>query len=80
MNQRRALSTEAHAHIKKLGYTRSKRIRIYGEEFEIVSEPFHEGNGIGIEVVTRTDLQVRVLHLPVTLTQSLREEMYDQVA
>jgi hypothetical protein len=80
MNQRHALSIEAHAHIKKLGYARSKRVRIYGEEFEIVSDPFVEGKGIAVEVVTPTDLRVRVLHLPVTLTQSLREETLAKAA
>ena len=28
------------AHVKHLGYATSGRIRLYGEEFEVVSDPF----------------------------------------
>jgi hypothetical protein len=31
------------AHLKHLGYAISRRIRLYGEEFEVVSDPFPEG-------------------------------------
>jgi hypothetical protein len=65
---------------KKLGYSRSKRIRIYGEEFEIVSDPFVEGNGLAVEVITRTDTQVRTLRLPLVLLQGLKEEILAEVA
>ena len=80
MHQRRPLTPENHARVKKLGYAKSKRVRIYGEEFEVVSEPFSEGNLIGIEVVGRRDFDVRVVHLPVTLTQALREEEEELLA
>jgi len=33
------------AHVKRLGYETSKRIRLYGEEFEVVSDPFPAANG-----------------------------------
>jgi hypothetical protein len=58
--------------IKKLGYARSKRVRIYGEEFEIVSDPFPEGDGIAIQVTTRTNLQVRTLRLPLTVLHGVK--------
>jgi len=76
IRQRRPLPPEACARMQKLGYARSKQIRMYGQEFELVSDPFVEGNGIGIEVVTGTDLQVRVLRLPVMVTQSVLEETF----
>ena len=34
------------AQVKRLGYETSKRIRLYGEEFEVVSDPFPEANGV----------------------------------
>jgi hypothetical protein len=34
------------AHVKRLGYGMSKHIRLYGEEFEVVSDPFPEANGV----------------------------------
>jgi hypothetical protein len=67
------LTSAVCAQIKKLGYARSKRVRIYGEEFEVVSDPFPEGNGIAIEVVTKTNLQVRTLRLPVTVLHGLKK-------
>src|SRR6202035_6098873 len=33
-------------HVKHLGYATSRRIRLYGEEFEVVSDPFPEANGV----------------------------------
>ena len=34
--------------IKQLGYAASRRIRIYGEEFELLSDPFPQANRIAI--------------------------------
>jgi len=78
MNKRRALSPQACARLKKLGYSRSKRIRMYGEEFEVISDPFLEGDGIGIEVIARTDLQLRVLRLPAMINHTVREELISE--
>ena len=36
------------ARVKMLGYTTAGRVRLYGEELEIVSEPFPEANGIAV--------------------------------
>ena len=33
------------AQVKRLGYAAAKRIRLYGEEFEVVSDPFPEADG-----------------------------------
>ena len=52
------------AQVKHLGYAAAKRIRLYGEEFEVVSDPFPEANGIAIYVTTKTDSRIRVLRIP----------------
>jgi hypothetical protein len=70
-SQSEELTTMVCAQIKKLGYARSKRIRIYGEEFEVVSDPFPEGKGIAIQVMTKADMRVRTLQLPVTVLHNL---------
>ena len=54
------------AHIKHLGYATSRRIRLYGEEFEAVSDPFPEADGIAIHS------SIRVLRIPVTVLQSAK--------
>ena len=60
------------AHVKRLGYGMSKHIRLYGEEFEVVSDPFPEANGVAVLVTTKKDSYVRVLRIPVTVLQSAR--------
>ncbi|HVM92744.1 MAG TPA: hypothetical protein VMT67_08040 [Terriglobales bacterium] len=56
--------------VKKLGYTTSGRIRLYGEELEVVSEPFFEAEGIAVQVKSRKNPEVRVVRLPSTVVQT----------
>jgi hypothetical protein len=58
------------ARVKHLGYTTSGRVRLYGEEFEVVSEPFPEAGGIAVHVTTKKDASIRVLRIPATVVQS----------
>ena len=60
------------ARVKHLGYTKSRRVRLYGEEFEVVSDPFPEADGIAVHVKSRRNPEVRVLRLPATVLQSVR--------
>ena len=60
------------AHVKHLGYAASGRIRLYGEEFEVVSDPFPEDDGIAVHVKSKRDSTVRVLKLPATVVQSVK--------
>jgi hypothetical protein len=60
------------AHIKRLGYAAARRIRLYGEDFEVVSNPFPEANGVAVLVTTKKDPSIRVLRIPVTVLQSAR--------
>jgi len=64
--------SETCARVKHLGYTTSGRVRLYGEEFEVVSEPFPEANGIAVHVKSRKNPNVRVLRLPSTVLQTAR--------
>ena len=60
------------ARVKHLGYATSKRIRLYGEEFEVVSDPFPEADGIAVQVTTKKDPSIRVLRIPATVLQSAK--------
>lgn len=64
--------SEICADVKNLGYAASGRIRLYGEDFEVISDPFPEDNGIAVHVKTKKDSRVRVLQLPATILQSVR--------
>jgi len=59
-------------HVKHLGYATSGRIRLYGEEFEVVSDPFPENDGIAVRVKSKGNSTIRVLQLPATVVQSLK--------
>jgi hypothetical protein len=60
------------AHVKHLGYATSRRIRLYGEEFKVVSDPFPESGGIAVHVTTKKDPSIRVLRIPETVLQSAK--------
>jgi hypothetical protein len=60
------------AHVKHLGYSTSKHVRLYGEEFEVVSDPFPEAEGIAVRVTTKKDLKIRVLQIPATVLQNVK--------
>lgn len=62
------LPAEICAQIKKFGYAASQKIRIYGEEFEVLSDPFPSDGGIAIHVRSRRTAQARLLQLPATVT------------
>jgi len=68
------------ARVKHLGYTTSGRVRLYGEEFEVVSEPFPAANGIAVHAKTRKDSKIRVLHLPATVLQTIKGRKSAKVA
>ncbi len=59
--------SESCAKIKTLGFTPSSHIKMYGERFEIVSDPFIEGDCIAIHAIRRNDPEVRTLRLPIAI-------------
>lgn len=62
---------EVCASVKNLGYGNNQRIRLYGEEFEVISDPFPDAEGIAVHVKTEGDT-VRIVRLPATVLQSVK--------
>jgi len=60
------------ASVKRLGHGVSRSIRLYGEEFEVISDPFPESGGIAVNVKTKKSDGIRVLQLPATVLQSVK--------
>jgi hypothetical protein len=58
--------------LKDLGYAQSKHIRIYGQEFVVISNPFPEGNGIAVRAVSKRETLERTVKLPLPVLQTLR--------
>lgn len=63
--------SEICASVKDLGYATHRRIRLYGEEFEVISDPFPDAEGIAVHVKTEKD-SARIVRLPATVLQSVR--------
>ena len=58
--------------VKRLGYGASQSVRLYGEEFELISDPFPEADGIAVNARTKKSEGVRVVQLPRTVLQSVK--------
>ncbi len=65
-------ASEICAHVKHLGYAISMHLRLYGEEFEVVSDPFVEADGIAVRVTTESNSSIRILRIPMTVLQSAK--------
>jgi hypothetical protein len=66
--------------LKHLGYSASQHIKLYGEEYEIVSDPFFEAEGVALRVRTSKDPKVRTLQLPSTILQTVRRGSFARAA
>ena len=55
--------------LKAMGYAESKRIRIYGQDFEVVSNPFPQGDGVAIQAISKKEMRARILQLPLPVLQ-----------
>jgi hypothetical protein len=66
--------------VKSLGYTVSGKVRLYGEELEVVSDPFPAENGIAVQVRSKKNPVVRILQLPATVLQSVRAHVAGKAA
>jgi hypothetical protein len=53
--------------LKNLGYARSNHIRLYGEQFELVSDTFPYETGIAVEVVQRDGKNPPTIKLPLSI-------------
>lgn len=61
----RSLDNETCRKLVSLGYARSNRVRLYGQELQLVSDPFvHRDGGIAVEVVGKTESVSRTVKLP----------------
>jgi len=50
-------------------------VRLYGEDFEVLSDPSPEGGGIAVEAKAKKDSRVCVLRLPATVLQSVKGQV-----
>ena len=60
--------------LQALGYEREKHIRLYGEEFHLLSNPVPEGDGFVVEGTTATSVNVRRVRIPLSLVHTVRKQ------
>jgi hypothetical protein len=61
--------------LKVLGYANSSRIRLYGDEFDLTSNPFAEDTGYAVQAVSRKSGQVRKLRIPLSVLQMVNNDL-----
>jgi hypothetical protein len=61
------------ARIRDLGFTNSKHIKMYGERFELVSDPFEEGGCTAIHALSGNNPTIRTLRLPIAILLGLSD-------
>ena len=59
--------------VKKLGYTPGSHIHMYGERWEVLSDPFPLDGGIAVNVRVRGGAGNRIIKLPATVLQSAKK-------
>ena len=56
-----------------LGYIAGKRVTLYGEHFEIASDPFIDGNWVAVRVFSEDDPTIQTIRLPVSILTGLTD-------
>jgi len=59
--------------LKDMGYAQSKHIRIYGQEFVVVSNPFPEGNGIAVRAISKRGASEQTVKIPLPILQTVSQ-------
>jgi hypothetical protein len=65
--------------IKDLGYGSSHLMRMYGQQFEIVSDPVPDGNGVSVQVTSAANPTKRTLRLPISILVGFKD-LFPKVA
>lgn len=56
-----------------LGYIAGKRVTLYGEHFEIASDPFIDGHWVAVRVISENDPRIQTIRLPVSILVGLTD-------
>jgi hypothetical protein len=75
-NKRDKSLSEKCAKIKDLGFSVSKHVKMYGERFEIISDPFPDGNCIAVRATAGNDPAIRTLRLPSAILVGLADRFH----
>jgi len=61
--------------LKRLGFAQQKRMKLYGEEFELLSDPFIVANDLFfVDAIEKKSRQQRRVRIPLTIVKMANEE------
>lgn len=63
------------ARLRELGYASKRHVRLYGEEFHLISDPIPEGDGFAVEGIARRSGKSRLVRIPLSIVHTLRQEL-----
>ncbi len=66
--------------IMDLGYITGRRVNLYGEHFEIASDPFVDGNWVAVRVIGENDPTIQTIRLPVSILVGLTDLLPKRVS
>jgi hypothetical protein len=59
------------ARLIALGYAQRSRVRMYGEEFELISNPFVDENSFAVQAVSARSGETRKLQIPLYVLRAV---------
>lgn len=54
-----------------LGYAKQNRVRMYGDEFELISNPFVDENGFAVQAISTGSGEARLLRIPLSVLRAV---------
>jgi len=63
------------ARLRELGFASKRQVRLYGEEFHLISDPIPEGDGFAVEGIARRSGKSRLIRIPLSVVHTLRQEL-----
>jgi hypothetical protein len=61
--------------LRKLGYARQRHIRLYGEEFDLISNPIPDGDGFAVDGIASKSGDQRRIRVPLSIVVTIRREL-----
>jgi hypothetical protein len=62
--------------LKRLGFAQTKQVRMYGEQFELVSDPITIGDHlVVVDALERKSGSLRRVRIPLSILHRIREEL-----
>lgn len=61
--------------LRHLGYAKGRRMRLYGKDLYLISNPMAENDGYSVETVEHKSGAVRRTRIPLTVAKVVEEEV-----